>query len=144
MTRGIRVPGSLENRKNPKARTTLHYTRCDQDVLVVVEINLVLPRNSLGIGQGKVRHLSVDSYVYRSWVEGHTTQGQHSLIKLRPVLSEMPEARLGDFTFKHHSLACCMEPEFLRLRPGFLLQPHMVRVGLTRTYGLSWGKCSGV
>ena len=43
MTRGIRVPGSLENRKNPKARTTLHYARCDQDVLVVVEINLVLP-----------------------------------------------------------------------------------------------------
>src|SRR5258708_5304777 len=124
MTRGIRVPGSLENRKNPKARTTLHNTRCDQDVLVVVEINLVLPRNSLGIGQGKVRHLSVDSYVYRSRVESHTTQSQHSLIKLRPALSEMPKARPGDFTFEHHSLACW-------IRSRFLLQPHVVRVILS-------------
>jgi hypothetical protein len=106
MTRGIRVPSSLENRKNPKARTTFHYTRRDQDVLVVVEINLVLSRNSLGIGQGKVRHLSVDSYVYRSWVEGQTTERQHGLIELRPVLTEMPEARLGDFTFEHHSVTC--------------------------------------
>ena len=68
VTLGIRVTGSLENGKDPKTGTALHYARCDQDVLVVDEINLVLPRNSLGIGQGKLWHLSVDSYVYRSLV----------------------------------------------------------------------------
>lgn len=104
MTCGIRVPSSLENRKNPKAGATLHYARCDQDVLVVVKVNLVFPRNSMSIGQRKVGHLSVYFYVYRSMVEGHPTHGQHSLIKLWPECAEMPEARPGDFTFEHHSL----------------------------------------
>ena len=104
MTCGIRVPGSLENRKNPKAGTTLHCTRGDQNVLVVYEIDFVLPRNSLSIGRRKVGHPSVDSHVYRSLVEVHTTQIQYSLIKLRPAFSEMPEARRCDYSSEHHSL----------------------------------------
>src|SRR5882724_956118 len=101
MTSGIRVPGSFENRENPKAGTTLHYTRGDQNVLVVLKINLVLPRNSPSIGQREMGHLSVDFYVYRSLIEGHSNQVQHSPIKLRPIFSEMPEARIGDYSFEH-------------------------------------------
>src|SRR5262249_61820110 len=101
-------------RKYPKAGPTLHYTRCDKNVLVVVEIDLVLRRNSLGVGLGIARHLSVDSYVYRSPAEVHATQSQYHPIKLWPVLAEMPEARLGDFNLEHHSLARGMRPK-LRL-----------------------------
>jgi len=46
-----------------------------------------------------VRHLSVDSYVYRPLAEGHTTSVQHSLIELRSALSEVPETQPGNFTF---------------------------------------------
>ena|SRR5690242_6732784 len=104
MTDGIRVPSSLENRKNPEAGTTLHDTRGDQNVLVMLDVNRVLPRNSLSIRQRKVRHLSVDSYVYRSWPEVHATQVEYSPIKPRPAFFEMPEARLGDYCSEHYSL----------------------------------------
>ena len=69
----IRKIGSFEDRKNPKPGPTFHQTRSDEDVLVVVEINLVLPRNSLRLGHGEVGHLSVDFYVYRALMERQST-----------------------------------------------------------------------
>src|SRR5262249_42522281 len=82
----------------------LHDTRRDQNVLVVLKINLVLARNPLRSWQWKVGHHSVDSYVYCPRMQGHTTQLQYSLVKLRPVFAEMPKARLGDYSSKHRSL----------------------------------------
>jgi len=50
MPNRIWTVGPFEDRKNPKAGTTFHHTRSNEDVLVVVEINLVLPRDSLRLG----------------------------------------------------------------------------------------------
>ena len=112
MTRGIRIPGSLEHGKNPKAGTTLHHAGRNQNVLVVIEIDLVLRRNSPSIGQGITGQMAIDSYVYRSRAEGDTAEVQHSPIEVLPVFPEMPEARASDHAFEHRSLTDGTEPDF--------------------------------
>lgn len=124
MPHGIWLQGSLENWKNPKPGTALHDTRRDQNVLVVLEINLVLPRNSLSMRQRKVGHLSLDSNVDRSLAQGHTAQVQHSPIEFRPVFAEMPEARLGDYSSEYHSLTEQHRISHRQSGAGFRLQPE--------------------
>src|ERR1700740_3111560 len=96
----IRMIGSFEYRKNTKAGPTLHQTRRDDDVLVVVEINLVLPRNSLRLGHGEVGHVTVDFYVYRPLVYRQSTQVQYILIELGSALAEVSEARPRYLSFE--------------------------------------------
>ena len=69
----IRTIASFEDRKNPKAWPPLHQARRDEDVLVVVEINLVLPRDSLRGGHGEVGHVTIDFYVDRARVKRQPT-----------------------------------------------------------------------
>jgi hypothetical protein len=102
--------GSFEYRKNPKAGPTLHQTRCDDDVLVVVEINLVLPRNSLRLGHGEVGHVTVDFYVYRPLVYRQSTQVQYILIELGSALAEVSEARPRYLSFERSEAHSLLQP----------------------------------
>lgn len=104
----IRKIGSFEDRKNPKAGPTFHQTWSDEDVLLMVEINWVLARNSLRFAHGEVGHLAVDFYVYRPLMERQATKLQYILIKVGSALTEVSEARPVYLSVEHsgaHSLS---------------------------------------
>ena len=106
----IRKIGSFEDRKNPKPGPTFHQTRSDEDVLVVVEINLVLPRYSLCLVHGEVWHLSVDFYVYCALMKRQSTQVQYILIKLGSAFAEVSKARPGYLSLEHSRAHSLLQP----------------------------------